>query len=107
MGDVDALEAKINEILGLIGTIAPNIQTAIDAGSLGLGVMEAGTIAYKESTYQAGQAARDGMIVSGDIYVTPAAGSDPSEFAQAAFAAAEAGVFSSAVPMPTTSGYRN
>ncbi len=64
MGDVDALEAKILEILGLIGTIAPNIQTAIDAGSLGLGVMEAGTIAYKESTYQAGQAARDGLTVN-------------------------------------------
>jgi len=64
MGDVDALEAKILEILGLIGTIAPNIQTAIDAGSLGLGVMEAGTIAYSGSTYQAGQAARDGLTVN-------------------------------------------
>lgn len=64
MGDVDALEAKIREILGLIGTIAPDIQTAIDAGSLGLGVLEAGTIAYKESTYQAGQAARDGMTIN-------------------------------------------
>ena len=52
------------EILGLIGTIAPNIQTAIDAGSLGLGTLEAGTIQYKPSTYQAGQAARDGMTVN-------------------------------------------
>ena len=64
MGDVDALEAKILEILGLIGTIAPNIQTAIDAGSLGLGTLEAGTIQYRPSTYQAGQAARDGLTVN-------------------------------------------
>ena len=64
MGDVDALEAKILEILGLFGTIAPNIQTAIDAGSLGLGTLEAGTIQYRPSTYQAGQAARDGLTVN-------------------------------------------
>jgi len=103
MGDVDALEAKILEILGLIGTIAPNIQTAIDAGSLGLGVMEAGTIAYKESTYQAGQAARDGMTIN----VNPPAGTSPEEIANTIYSAADAGAFSSAVPMPTTSGYRN
>ncbi len=103
-GDVDALEAKILEILGLIGTIAPNIQTAIDAGSLGLGVMEAGTIAYKESTYQAGQAARDGMTT---VNVYPPAGSSPEEIANTIYSAADAGAFSSAVPMPTTSGYRN
>ena len=65
MGDVDALEAKILEILGLIGTIAPDIQTAIDAGSFGLGVLEAGTMAYtKPSTYRAGQAERDGLTVN-------------------------------------------
>ena len=65
MGDVDALEAKILEILGLIGEIAPDIQTAIDAGSFGLGVLEAGTMAYtKPSTYRAGQAERDGLTIN-------------------------------------------
>lgn len=107
MGDVDALEAKILEILGLIGTIAPNIQTAIDLGSFGLSTLEAGTVAYKTSTLQGSQAARDGMVVNGDIFVNPPAGSDPNEIAQAMFAAAEAGAFSSAVPMPTTTSSRN
>ena len=71
MGDVDALEEKILEILGLIGTIAPNIQTAIDAGSLGLGVMEAGTIAYKPNTYADEKATQISVMLEAGIITDP------------------------------------
>lgn len=64
MGTAEEFETKIIELLGLIGQIAPNIQAAIDAGSFGMGVPEAGRINYKESTHQAGQAARDGMTIN-------------------------------------------
>ena len=70
-GDVDALEEKILEILGLIGTIAPNIQTAIDAGSLGLGVMEAGTIAYKPNTYADEKATQISVMLEAGIITDP------------------------------------
>jgi len=62
-GDVDALESKIRDILGLVGTIAPNIQAAIDAGSFGLSQLELSSMAVTPSNFQAQQAARDGMVV--------------------------------------------
>lgn len=76
MGDVDALEAKIMEILGLIGTIAPNIQAAIDAGSLGLSTIELGTQAYVPSRRRSDQAAQEGLVVQ-QYFTSP--GLDPDD----------------------------
>jgi hypothetical protein len=81
MGDVDALEAKIKEILGLIGTIAPNIQAAIDAGSFGMGVLQAGTQGYVPlRPTQAQQAAMSGTIIE-NVNINMPAGSDGRDVA--------------------------
>ena len=81
MGDVDALEAKILEILGLIGTIAPDIQAAIDAGSIAASsVSSLATQPYVASTRDERNAASDGLTVQ-QYFTSP--GLDPDDVTEA------------------------
>ena len=76
MGTAEEFETKIIELLGLIGQIAPNIQAAIDAGSFGMGVIEAGNQPYVQSTITQDVGARDGLTVMGDLIVQPPVGAE-------------------------------
>ena len=76
MGTAEEFETKIIELLGLIGQIAPNIQAAIDAGSFGMGVIEAGNQPYVQSTLTQDVGARDGLTVMGDLIVQPPVGAE-------------------------------
>ena len=76
MGTAEEFETKIIELLGLIRQIAPNIQAAIDAGSFGMGVIEAGNQPYVQSTLTQDVGARDGLTVMGDLIVQPPVGAE-------------------------------
>jgi len=82
MGDVDALEAKIYEILGLIGHIAPDIQAAIDAGSIAAAsVSQLATQPYAPGRTEQGRlAAQAGTIIEKVDVIMPA-GSDGRDVA--------------------------
>ena len=81
-GDIDALEAKIYEILGLIGTIAPDIQAAIDAGSIAAAsVSQLATQPYAPGRTEQGRlAAQAGTIIEKVDVIMPA-GSDGRDVA--------------------------
>jgi hypothetical protein len=81
-GDIDALETKIYEILGLIGKIAPDIQAAIDAGSIAAAsVSQLATQPYAPGRTEQGRlAAQAGTIIEKVDVIMPA-GSDGRDVA--------------------------
>lgn len=75
-GDVDATIEKLETLLALIGAIPQNIQIAIDAGSFGMGVLQAGTQGYVPlRPTQQQQAAMSGTIIE-KVEINMPAGSD-------------------------------
>ena len=82
-GDIDALEAKIYEILGLIGHIAPDIQAAIDAGSIAAAsVSQLATQAYAPArTQQQQMAAASGTIIE-NVQVNMPSGSNGADIVE-------------------------
>jgi hypothetical protein len=82
-GDIDALEIKIYEILGLIGQIAPDIQAAIDAGSIAAAsVSQLATQAYAPArTQQQQMAAASGTIIE-NVQVNMPSGSNGADIVE-------------------------
>ena len=100
---LDIQTGDLEYALELIGKVQNYLEQGFAPGFEGLDIpVSMGDLA-------AGGYVPKGMVSSVVINnnINPPAGSSPEEIANTIYNAADAGAFSSAVPMPTTSGYRN
>lgn len=100
---LDIQTGDLEYALELIGKVQNYLEQGFAPGFEGL------QIPQSMADLSAGGYVPKGMVSSVVINnnINPPAGSSPEEIANTIYSAADAGVFSSAVPIPTTSGYRN